>query len=297
MRKKLFNVFVFAVSFIVAVMFISCNEEEISAKKESEDFADKIEGQQEGKTENVTNIPINLAGNYIQIWSDCSYTVKILQDGDFSVRSENPDVASVRMSDSGESGVCITAKDFGKSEISITDNNNPESKTVFTCYSTGFNRHWGQPVELLDFDIFPNEVIIAAENRTHAAEIEAELLNKAIQHRGDEYEFQEDGKLIIQEPFPNAQPIVGTFKWDRLTRKLTMDYKNATETYSVDILPPNSNSSAPPFIAVLIKDYTAEYAAKYPKDGITEVTLRRTIMSYGERWWRDPSDDTFQAPF
>ena len=216
----------------------------------------------------------------IRLWNGTACSFKAIEDGEYSIKSENPLIATAKVE--GKLFTVI-AGEPGETNVRITDKLGNE--TVIKCYSRAFDSYWSE--EPLLHKLYENSINVAASDKSVAALIKAEL--KAISADNKDYylyKFYDIDKVLVKRSTLGLTQ--GTYNWDYSKRTLTLNYDGITEKYRCDIMPqyPNMFIGEPVlhYIVAITKDYTEEYKQKYPNAGIEEVFVIRHMISCADYW-------------
>lgn len=258
------RIFVFLL-LISTSMMISCSS--------TEDF-DPIE--------NPGPVEVDLVhSEMIRLWNGTSCSFEAIEEGKYSIKSENPSIAKVKVE--GKVFTVIAGRP-GETNISITDNAGNE--TIIKCYSRAFDSYWAE--ETLLHKLYKNSINVFARDKSVIDPIKTELKAIGADDRGlYVYRFTQDSDELVVSG-GNLTMEQGTYNWDFEKRMLTLNYAGITEKYSCDIMPqyPNMFIIYPllRFILAITKDYTEEYKQKYPDAGIEEVFVIRHMISRADFW-------------
>lgn len=216
----------------------------------------------------------------IRLWCKSSFSFEAFDDGEYTIESQNPQVAEARVD-----GSIFTIKTHMPGETNIIIRNNLGGKSILKCYSRTFTNVWSEAHELEEILNYKNSMMVVAQDKLIADKIEQEL-KPTISNRGYEFRFTEEtNELSVLLP-AQGSPVKGTYEWDFQTQTLTLCYKGITERYTCDIQPeyPNFWVHQPRFIIEIKQDLTEKYALQYPEAGIEDVYVIRHIMALGD-WW------------
>lgn len=220
-------------------------------------------------------------GEMIRLWNGTACSFEAIEDGEYSIKSENPSIATGKVE--GKVFKVIAGRP-GETNLRITDKLGNE--TIIKCYSRAFDSYWAENPLL--HKLYQNSINVAANDQSVATLIKNELkAMSADNHDFYVYKFnQNTDELLINSPATGL--VWGTYNWDFNSRTLTLNYNGITEKYRCDVMPqyPNIFIGAPVlhYILAITKDYTKEYKDKYPSAGIEEVFVIRHIISNADYW-------------
>lgn len=190
--------------------------------------------------------------------------IEILEKGDFSISSENPDIA-MGWPVNDEEKIFIETSDVGSSNVYLIDRKRPERKSKITVESKFFS---GKYTESIASDY----LYAGTNNEAVTQAISDDLYQKAKERAGTKYEFNSTSKeftIDFSETINGGQKYRGTYEWEK--NKLILHYNSIIEEYGFSVM--NKDTM---LVGVDMTDY---YKQLYPGVYISMVRAANYLIT------------------